>query len=241
MPAPYLLDTTVLLHWTRNSPQAQTIDANFQLSSSAMRPLVCEVSLGEMLAFSLSRSWGTQKLRRLAELERHVVVVHISDPGVRQAYAELSTLAQSSGWSLFHGKNDLWVGAAAHAADAHLLTMDTDFLPLRGRAGWSITVLDDKTGLRSSGRHHANEPTGSGGNTEGNRASREVFPPTSSSRATRFAQDRPVRTTTASDKCRSLRRLRAVGIGRRSVPPTWWCPRRSGHQQRYRGVSDHPK
>jgi len=112
MPAPYLLDTTVLLHWTRNSPQAQAIDANFQLSSSAMRPLVCEVSLGEMLAFSLSRSWGTQKLRRLAELERHVVVVHISDPGVRQAYAELSTLAQSSGWSLFHGKNDLWVGAA---------------------------------------------------------------------------------------------------------------------------------
>ena len=75
MPAPYLLDTTVLLHWTRNSPQAQAIDANFQLSSSAMRPLVCEVSLGEMLAFSLSRSWGTQKLRRLAELERHVVVV----------------------------------------------------------------------------------------------------------------------------------------------------------------------
>jgi predicted nucleic acid-binding protein len=150
MPAPYLLDTTVLLHWTRNSPQAQAIDANFQLSSSAMRPLVCEVSLGEMMAFSLSRNWGSQKLRRLAELERHVVVVHISEPGVRQVYAELSTLAQSSGWSLCHGKNDLWVGAAAHAADAHLLTMDTDFLPLRGRAGWLITVLDDKNGLPRS-------------------------------------------------------------------------------------------
>ena len=74
MPAPYLLDTTVLLHWTRNSHQAQAIDANFQLSSLAMRPLVCEVSLGEMLAFSLSRSWGTQKPRGLAELERHIVV-----------------------------------------------------------------------------------------------------------------------------------------------------------------------
>src|SRR3954463_14461679 len=69
MPAPYLLDTTVLLHWTRNSPQAQAIDAKFQLSSSAMRPLVCEVSLGEMLAFSLSRNWGAQKVRRLGELE----------------------------------------------------------------------------------------------------------------------------------------------------------------------------
>src|SRR6185503_6143148 len=119
----------------------------FQLSSSPMRPLVCEVSLGEMMAFSLSRSWREQKLRRLAELERHLVVVHISEPGVRRAYAELSTLAQSSGWSLFHGKNDLWVGATAHAADAHLLTMDTDFLPLRGRIGWQITVLDDRTGL----------------------------------------------------------------------------------------------
>jgi predicted nucleic acid-binding protein len=73
--------------------------------------------------------------------------VHISDPGIRQAYAELSTLAQSSGWPLFHGKNDLWVAAAAHVAGAHLLTMDTDFLPLRARAGWLVTVLDDKTGL----------------------------------------------------------------------------------------------
>ncbi|CAN5877631.1 hypothetical protein BH18ACI5_BH18ACI5_03810 [soil metagenome] len=82
---------------------------------------------------------GAQKLRRLAEIERHVVVIQISDQRVRQTYAELSTLAQSSGWPLFHGKNDLWVGAAARAAEAHLLTMDTDFLPLRGRAGCSNT------------------------------------------------------------------------------------------------------
>jgi predicted nucleic acid-binding protein len=147
MPSPFLLDTTVLLHWTRNSTQAQAIDTTFQLSSSLMRPLVCEVSLGEMLAFSLSLKWGAQKRRRLAEIERHVVVVDISDPRVRQSYAELSTLAQTSGWSIFHGKNDLWVGAAANAADGHLLTMDMDFLPLRGRAGWQITILDDRTGL----------------------------------------------------------------------------------------------
>jgi hypothetical protein len=30
-----------------------------------------------MLAFSLTRNWGAQKLRRLAELERHVVVVQV--------------------------------------------------------------------------------------------------------------------------------------------------------------------
>lgn len=147
MPPPYLLDTTVLLHWTRNSPQVKAIDTQFQLSTSAMRPLICEVSLGEMLAFSLGRNWGHQKRRRLADIELHVVVVHISDQRVRQAYAELSTLAQSSGWSLFHGKNDLWVGAATRASGAHLLTMDTDFLPLRGLPGWQVTVLDAKTGF----------------------------------------------------------------------------------------------
>jgi len=147
MPAPYLLDTTVLLHWTRDSRQAQVIEANFQLSSSAMRPLICEVSLGEMLAFSLGRQWGSQKLKRLADIERNAVIVDISDPRVRQAYAELSTLAQSSGWSLFKGKNDLWVGAATRASEAHLLTMDADFLPLRARPGWLVTVLDERTGL----------------------------------------------------------------------------------------------
>jgi hypothetical protein len=66
MAAPYLLDTTVLLHWTRDSRQARVIDANYQLSSSTLRPLICEVSLGEMLAFSYGRKWGAQKLKRLA-------------------------------------------------------------------------------------------------------------------------------------------------------------------------------
>lgn len=61
-----------------------------------------------------------------------------------EAYADLSTLAQASGWGLFHGKNDLWIGAAAQVAQAHLLTMDKDFLPLRGRVGWNVTVLDPK-------------------------------------------------------------------------------------------------
>ena len=147
MPRPFLLDTTVLLHWTRDSPQARTIDQQFQLSTSSLRPLICEVSLGEMRAFSRTLKWGANKLKRLTEIERHVVAVDISDGRVLDAYAELSTLARTSGWALFHGKNDLWVGAAAYATESHLLTMDRDFLPLRGRSGWQISVLDAKTAI----------------------------------------------------------------------------------------------
>lgn len=143
----YLLDTTVLLHWVRGSHQARSIEQQFQLSHSRFRPLICEVSLGEMLAFSQSLKWGREKKQRLADLERHMVVIRISDRRVLEAYADLSTLAQTSGWSLFHGKNDLWVGAAARATNSHLLTMDTDFLPLIGVAGYTVAVLDAKTAL----------------------------------------------------------------------------------------------
>ena len=146
MPALYLLDTTVLLHWTRASRQANAVFQHFQIAESPLRPLICEVSLGEMLAFSRGLNWGPQNRERLAEIERQVVVVRISDHAVMEAFADLSTLAQRSGWSLFHGKNDLWVGAAAKAAGAHLLTMDKDFLPLREAAGWAVTVLDERTG-----------------------------------------------------------------------------------------------
>ena len=143
----YLLDTSVLLHFTRDSRQAGIIDQQFQLSSAPFRPLICEVSLGEMRAFARSFSWGLARLERLWEVEQQVVRIDISDDRVLDAYAELSTLAKTSGWALFHGKNDLWVGAATRATNSHLLTMDADFLPLRGRPGWLVTVLDPKTAL----------------------------------------------------------------------------------------------
>ena len=142
-----LLDTSVLLHLTRDSRQAGIIDQQFHLSTAPFRPLICEVSLGEMRAFAKSLQWGPARLQRLAEVEHQVVTVDISDDRVLDAYADLSTLAKTSGWSLFHGKNDLWVGAASRATNSHLLTMDADFLPLRGRPGWLVTVLDPKSAL----------------------------------------------------------------------------------------------
>lgn len=143
----YLADTTVLLHWTRDSRQAKAIRRAVSPRPVTAASLICEVSLGEMLAFGQSLNWGEAKRQRPAEIQKRVVTVDISDRRVLEAYADLSTLTRSSGWSLFHGKNDLWVGAAARATDSHLLTMDRDFLPLRSTPGWRVTVLDDQTGL----------------------------------------------------------------------------------------------
>ena len=48
-------------------------------------------------------------------------------------------------------------------------------------------------------------------------------------------------TAIANSNCRLSRRLRPAVLGRRSMPPAWWRHCRSGRQQQYRGVSDHPK
>ena len=143
----YLLDTPVLLHWLRGKKQAEVIEHYFQLETSPFKPLVCIVSLGEMRAFSRSQNWGAERKKRLDEIEKHLIVIDIRDQRLLDAYADISTLAKKSGWSLFHGKNDLWVAAAAKASDSHLLTMDKDFLPLQRVAGWAITILDDKTAV----------------------------------------------------------------------------------------------
>ena len=44
---PYLLDTNVVLHATRQaSPFSAAVDAQFQLRQSPFRPTICEVTVG---------------------------------------------------------------------------------------------------------------------------------------------------------------------------------------------------
>ena len=146
MPRLFLLDTSVLLHWVRDDHIAQAVEERYHLEGSPFRPLVCEVSLGEMLAFSRQLKWGAAKQRRLGELWKRLVVVNLSDRRIHETYADLSTLARQKGWAIFNAKNDLWIAAAARVTEAHLLTLDTDFRPLRSEAGWAIDVLDAQTG-----------------------------------------------------------------------------------------------
>src|SRR5690348_6052653 len=137
----YLLDTGILLHWIRGSKVATVIDGQFQLSASNFRPLICEVSLGEIEAFGRIQKWGEQRRKKLRDLKKELVAVDISDPRVIEAYADLSSLAKANGWGIFHGKNDLWVGAAARVSGATLLTADKDFLPLRDGKHLDIILL----------------------------------------------------------------------------------------------------
>jgi len=144
----YLLDTGILLHWVRGSKVAAVVDEQFQLGEAHFRPLICEVSLGEIEAFARSEKWGEQKRSKLKELKKELIAVDISDSRVVEAYADLSSLAKANGWGILRGKNDLWVGAATRVTGATLLTADKDFLPLRDGGHLDVILLDAMTGWK---------------------------------------------------------------------------------------------
>ena len=149
-PPTYILDTGILLHWVRGSKVATVVDGQFQLQAANFRPLICEVSLGEMEAFARTEKWGEQKRTKLKELKKELITVDISDSRVIEAYVDLSSLAKANGWGIFHGKNDLWVGAATRVSGATLLTVDKDFLPLRDGKHLDVILLDAMTGWKLS-------------------------------------------------------------------------------------------
>jgi len=144
----YLLDTNIVLHWTREgSPVAAEIDRQFQFTSSPFRPLICEVTLGEMLAFARGLKWGADRLARWGAVERKLTVVPIGDRRIHEAYADLHTEAKNRGLPILHDHNDLWIAASARTVGARLLSTDAKaFLPLRDASAIDVVVLDAKTG-----------------------------------------------------------------------------------------------
>ena len=143
----YLLDTNVLLHWLRGSKVCQTIDGQFQLTASSFRPLISEVTLGELEAFAMSAKWGDERKKKLAEVKSKLVVVDLSDDRIMKAYAEFSTLAKEQGLAIFHDKNDLWIAASTKVTGATVLTTDGKaFLALRDGKHLNAVVLDPQTG-----------------------------------------------------------------------------------------------
>jgi predicted nucleic acid-binding protein len=146
-PPTYLLDTNILLHWTRGSSVGEVVEGQFGLRASPFRPLICVVTLGEIEAFSRNAKWSQRRRDSLQDLRRKLVTVDISDPRIISAYADLSTLAKNNGWPIFHDHNDLWIAAATRVTGATLLSTDAKgFLPLREGNHLPVIVLDAMTG-----------------------------------------------------------------------------------------------
>ncbi len=143
----FLLDTGVVLHATRqNSPVSKALDQQFGLSTSRFRPAICEVSIGELLAFTLSDKWGERRKAILEAQIRKALVIPLSHPGIYQRFAEVSSAMRASGVAI--GQNDVWIAAATITAGFTLLTTDRGFLSVCRVAKLEVCLVDNKTGIR---------------------------------------------------------------------------------------------
>jgi tRNA(fMet)-specific endonuclease VapC len=124
----FLLDTNILVHLVRSNRLGVAIDFRFQLRARPERPLVCVVTVGEVLALAKKWSWGTSKIRRLEELLQEFILLDINSEEVLSTYADMDFYLQTSGRSI--EQNDIWIAATAVVTGAHLLTTDKDFDPL---------------------------------------------------------------------------------------------------------------
>lgn len=66
----------MLLFWLRGGSVCSTIDGQFQLTSGGFRPLVSEVTLGEIEAFAMSSSWGKNRRQALLQSLDHITEIN---------------------------------------------------------------------------------------------------------------------------------------------------------------------
>jgi predicted nucleic acid-binding protein len=96
-PPLFLLDTNIVIHYSRAKIVGQKIESDYSLLTSPYRPLICVVTRGEALAFAKKRNWGQEKVAELQEILRQFVTVDINDPQIIEGYAEIDSHSQD--WS----------------------------------------------------------------------------------------------------------------------------------------------
>ena len=80
---------------------------------------------GEVWGLAKTWGWGDRRRNTLQSLLDELVFVSAGEAPVIDAYSELYALLKDAGKPI--GDNDLWIAATAKAADATVLTLDSDF------------------------------------------------------------------------------------------------------------------
>lgn len=124
---PFLLDTCIILIWTRGGERAEQLRDKYGAALFDHSALVSIVSHAEILVLARRNEWGSKRLVRLQELLDSFVTIDLL-PEVVSSYVEVEMYSSKvEGGARNMGKNDVWIAASAKAANARLLTSDKDF------------------------------------------------------------------------------------------------------------------
>ena len=136
-----LLDTNLLLGFTRKAPWAIRARAEYNLGDPEVIVFTSVICQGEILALAEKNGWGSERRTYLEQVLNEIPTLDINRRTILEAYARIDA------WT--HGRcvaspqnvpppkpavpmkqNDLWIAATAHESGAVLLSTDTDFLHL---------------------------------------------------------------------------------------------------------------
>ena len=134
----YLLDTNMLLGFTRKATWATRAYEAYSLGDTETMVCTSVICQGEILALAEKNGWGENKRTELDKVLKEIPTLDVNKQSILVAYALIDA------WT--HGKavasprdippprpavtmkqNDLWIAATAHVSRATLLSTDSDF------------------------------------------------------------------------------------------------------------------
>ncbi|MDE0206706.1 MAG: type II toxin-antitoxin system VapC family toxin [Candidatus Tectomicrobia bacterium] len=141
--ARFLLDTSLLLGFIRQTPWALWTREEFKLGAEEVIAFTSVICRGEILALAEKNGWGSERRTRLERVLNEVPTLEISGRTVLDAYARIDAWTHGRSVKSPHNapppkpavsmkQNDIWIAATAHASEATLLSTDKDFQHLNG-------------------------------------------------------------------------------------------------------------
>lgn len=140
---PYLLDTNILVVYLRAGSLGEHVEDTYHLMQNPYKPLLCVVSVGEILSLAAKWGWGKPRTEALDRLLNELVWVDVNRRDVLNAYASIVRFSEEQGKSA--PQNDYWIAAVANTTGATLLTMDRHFDHLDGSYLHRVWI-DEKAG-----------------------------------------------------------------------------------------------
>lgn len=130
----YLLDTNIVLIYSRDSEISTQIQKNYDLFNEENQLFVSVVTVGELESIMLQRNYGKRKIQKLQSLLADFSIIDINIRQIIKRYGEIDAYSQGKHPSLKGdfsarnmGKNDLWIAATSSIYDLVLITADNDF------------------------------------------------------------------------------------------------------------------
>lgn len=135
----YLLDSNIIIIYSRDNDISNLIEQQYQLFSGNHRLFLSVVSLGETNALVKKLQLGKRRQHNIEQILSSINKIGINFAEIIDRYGDIDAFSQGKSTTKKGnftarnmGKNDLWIAATSSVYDLILLTTDKDFNHLDG-------------------------------------------------------------------------------------------------------------